>query len=234
MRKRTITAAMLAVAVGSASASVISVNFTESASASHANQQMAAGTTAGLTGYVYANWNNTAGSSGTLGSLTDSDGITTAASVVWTSSNVWGDGLANPDANAGIGDAQMARGYCDDGAPGMDWTVTGIPFAEYTVVLYLSTDGDGGIYLPFSVNGTSGSTTGDKHQYTNPNWDASNTIVFEGLSGDLTVDGPARDGASRGSVAGFQIAQIPEPATFGMVAIFGGGIIFLRRHKLMV
>lgn len=211
-------------------ASVISVNFAESAG--HANQQIGAATTAGLTGYVHDNWNNTSGASGTLGSLVDTDGATTTASVTWTSDGVWGDAAAETDATAGVGDAQLARGYLDDGfAAGVDWSVTGISYANYDVVLYLSTDTTGDTYLPFVVNGASNSVTASpKSQYTNPNWDGSNTIVISGLTGDLTVDGLSRVAGDRGSVAGFQIVQVPEPATLGMVALFGGGILFIRRR----
>lgn len=213
-------------------ASVISVNFAESAG--HANQQMGAATTAGLAGYVHDNWNNTAGASGTLGSLVDTDGATTTASVTWNSAGVWGDADANTDATAGVGDAQLARGYLDDGNPGNQvatWTVTGIGYANYDVVLYLSTDTNGDTYLPFDVNGTSNSVTASpKSQYTSPNWDGSNTIIISGLTGDLTVTGLNRDGGNRGSVGGFQIVQVPEPATLGMVALFGGGILFIRRR----
>lgn len=205
-------------------ASVISVNFTEVAD--RVNQQIAGTTAAGFGGYT--NWNNTAEASGTLGSLGDSDGNTTLASVTWSSSGVWGDGEANIDADLGIGDAQLARGYLDDGVP-VSWNVTGHGFAEYDVVLYLSTDTPGDVYAPFNVNGTDYSTTGIKSQYTNPNWDDSNTIMVTGLTGDLTVTGLPRVGGDRGSIGGFQIVQIPEPATFGMMAMFGGALVFMRR-----
>lgn len=182
----------------------ISVNFTDNRS----SQQISSNTAAGFGGYI--NWNNTSFNTGSMGSLGDSDGNVTTASIKWNSKNTWGDNAASADAGRGIGDAQLAYSYLDDGA-GYDpcsWTVKGISFARYDVVLYFSTDVPGGSYGPVVINGSHYSTTGIKHRYTNPNWDASNTITVSGLSGDLIVQGYQRTPVYpnvRGSVAGFQI-----------------------------
>ncbi len=176
---------------------------------------LAAATQAGLPGYIYPNWNTTTCNTGTQGSLIDSSGTPTMASVTWASRNTYRDGVANTDADAGVGDAQLAVGYLDDGNSGAEWTVSGIPFTTYTAVLYLSTDKAAGFYLPFTVNGVVHSTTGNKHRYTNPNWDETNTIVVTNLSGNLVVDGLLKAGDNRGCVAGFQIidASPSEPVT---------------------
>ena len=192
---------------------------------------------AGLTGFAATNWNNVATASGTAGSLTDDSGTATGASVTWGAGGVWGDSAADGDADLGIGDAILARGYLDDqdtgGGIGNNFDVTGISFTTYSVVLYYSTDGTGVGYRDATVNGTTSSTTGARRQYQNPNWDASNTIVFTGLSGNLDVDvlsGPS--GGERGSLAGFQIVDttIPEPSSTALLGL-GGLALILRRRK---
>ena len=185
----------------------IGVNFTGSE-----NREIAPDAEAGLPPYIYANWNNAAGNTGGKAGLIDSDGNTTTASVGWEGNNTWQDSNAASDADAGVGDAQVARGYIDDGiSPALSaaWSVTNIPYATYNVVIYLSTDTDGDTYLPFIVNGVSNSVASSpKHRYQNPNWDGSNTIVVEGLTDSiLTVSGFNRAGSTRGSVAGFQIVS---------------------------
>ena len=221
---------LTACCISTASAATISVNLTEG----NANQQMATTTTAGID--VQSNWNNTSGANGTAGSLTDSTGAVTGASVTWSSAGTCGDGEANTDANNGVGNAQVARGYLDDGngGSGVDFTVSGITYATYTAHIYFATDTNGGTYRAFDVNGTSQSTTGTKNRYgTQPNWDATNSITVTGLTGNLVLDGLARDGANRGSVAGFQIVDttpIPEPSSTALLGL-GGLALILRRRK---
>jgi hypothetical protein len=221
--KLTLTA--LAALTFTAQATTISVNFVESVG--HGNQQLGATTFAGIDSQ--SNWNNAPGVSGTQ-ALNNSAGIVSGASVSWSSAGVWGDGEANVDATAGVGDAQLMRGYLDDGAPGADWTVTGIPYANYTAIIYHSTDAAGGVYRPLTVNGTEYSTTGTKARYGGqPNWDATNSITVTGLTGDLVVDNLGRDGASRASIAGFQIVQVPEPSGVALLGLAGLAFIFRRR-----
>jgi hypothetical protein len=88
MKKTTLGLALVeAVALAATvDASFISVNFTEA----HANQQMLAGTSAGIGAFAVDNWNNTTGAIGTLGGLTDSDGNNTGVAISWSSSNMWG------------------------------------------------------------------------------------------------------------------------------------------------
>lgn len=193
---------------------VISVNFTTRAEI----EQIDPSTAAGMGGYT--NWNNTILTHGKIDSLKDSNGNITGASIAWAAYNTWRDGAAHALATEGIGDAQLAIGYLDDGRADMNrppnsLTVTGIGFEKYDVILYLSTDVDGDVYGPFSINGANYSTKGSKHTYTHPNWNASNTIKASGLTGDLTVRGRQRLSPGdpiRASIAGLQIIEVEAPA----------------------
>ncbi|MFD2158829.1 PEP-CTERM sorting domain-containing protein [Rubritalea tangerina] len=231
--KKTIMLAASAALLGSVQAATISVNFTEDAG--RANQQLGAADLAGRTGYEQTNWNNVASNvAGPSLDLIDSTGATTTADVSWATTNVWGDGTANTDADAGVGNARIARGYKDDVGDGADFTVTNIGYATYTAVLYFSTDAGGGTYGNFTVNGVGPQTsTGTKEQYgTNPIWDDTNSLVITGLTGDLVVDG-TRDGANRATIAGFQIIDttaIPEPTSTALLGL-GGMALILRRRK---
>jgi len=211
-------------------AATISVNFTQG----NANQQMLTTTSAGIEAQM--NWNNTTGVTGTAAALNDSDGTATSASVSWSAAGTWGDAEADTDASVPVGNAQVARGYLDDGnaGNGVDWTVSGITYTTYTAHIYFATDTNGGTYRPFDVNGASQSTTGTKNRYgTQPNWDATNSFTVTGLSGNFVVDGLIRDGVNRGSVAGFQIVDttiVPEPSSTALLGL-GGLALLMRRRK---
>ncbi|MCK4563543.1 MAG: PEP-CTERM sorting domain-containing protein, partial [Verrucomicrobia bacterium] len=60
-----------------------------------------------------------------------------------------------------------------------------------------------------------------------------NYWTIETSGSTLTLDVLARNGGDRGAITGVIIEQIPEPATLGMVALFGGGLLFIRRKLSM-
>ena len=221
----------LALGVVTARAEVISVNFTDS----DKNYQIPATIAAGIDGYT--NWNNTTTRSGTNIALKDSDSNATAARLTFSSQTTWYNNSAYSDADAGDGDAMLAAGYLDDGRDGQsvaDIRITGLA-GTYGVILYLGTDSNAGHYLPFTVNGTQYSTTGDKSTWvtgegTN-HWDVSNTITIAGLTGDLRITGEHKDGNNRGSISGVQV--IPEPVAFGLVVMVSGAMLFIRRHFII-
>ncbi len=192
----------------SVNAGAISINFTESAG--HANQQIAPATDAGLSGYIYTHWNLAAGASGTLGSLIDSAGTTTASSVTWSSANTWGDGTANTDASAGVGDAQIARGYLDDGDAGISINITGHGYSKYDVVVYFSTDDvTGDPYAPIAINGMSVQTTGARQTYASaPGWDATDAVTLTGQTAETLTVTASRNGDERSSIAGIQMVNV--------------------------
>lgn len=182
MVRKTLSRALVGAMVlaASAKAGVISVNFSED---DRWYEQVPADWEAGV--WPRTNWNNTTnGASGTKGNLVDSDGNTnTTTSVTWSSSNTWGDGTAN----AGIydfGDARITRGYLDDGDAGVSFTVSNVPYTNYTVVLLMSTDSNGGTYTPATINGGTYTSEGEKRQYDNSQWqwNTNTTIIATGLT----------------------------------------------------
>ena len=225
-----------------ASAATISINFTEAAD--RVNQNLPSGTAAGIGGLT--NWNNVdANPDGTFGSLVDNSGSGTAASVTWSAQGggVWGDNTATTDANAGVGDAMLRRGYIDDNGgdafSSVTFSVSGIAYATYDVVVYYSSgDGTNPQLQATNINGTEMSpdpAAGANNQYgTNPNWDATNTVTFSSLSGasfsGFTVDRNTV-GTGRASIAGLQIVEIiPEPSSAALLGL-GGLALILRRRK---
>lgn len=222
--------------VATVNASVISVNF-----ATTTTRDLAAGDSAGLSGYQAANWNNLTGWSGYVGSgtdvpLGDDTGAGTTAALTYNT-HMWNDdNLTTPDGTLG---SSYLNDYSDNTAGTI--TVTGVPYAEYKVIVYHSTDAGTG-FDGVTVNGalqadcTFGTASAASKVYLNANgWvDGANCRVVDNVTGStLTIDLGARAGTVRSTAAGIQIVQIPEPATLGMVAVFGGGILFIRR-KLML
>jgi hypothetical protein len=86
-----------------------------------------------------------------------------------------------------------------------------------------------------------GFTTVDRYAFTTPRtWDINGQNITTGsddalaltapITGSMTITGLTTD-ATR--LEGFQIEVIPEPATLGMVALFGGGILFIRKRMMI-
>ena len=226
MKIHTTILAVIAATVGVASAATISVNFTEG----NDYEQIDAATGAGIGGLTH--WNNVSGNSGTQGSLMDSTGAATALSITWSSRNTWRDDEATADAQNDIGNAQLVRGYLDDGGDHVSISVTGMT-TPYDVTLYLSTDNDTGQqFRPFTINGVlyqaQGSYAGYGSGFT---WGPNNSMTIKGETGDLSITGLGNSGG-RGTVAGVQIttAAVPEPSSVALLGL-GGLALILRRRK---
>lgn len=215
MRKTLRIIAIGIASIGITNAQVISVNFTETF-ANHGNQQLAATTPAGtptpadINGTL--NWNNVEMANNTDGvSLMDDAATADVATVTWNSNNTWGDGTANTDANAGVGNAQLKRGYLDDGGSGISFDVTGITYPNYILVIYYSTDDDNSRQFQSAtangVNALATASTGTNRWAQNTALDDTNSVTIPGLNGDLAVTMDLRNtvGTGRGSVSGFQI-----------------------------
>ncbi len=129
-------------------ADTIAINFA-------ADEQAPAGSAvtgaAGALGTV--NWNNVNGANGTAANLVaDGDGaaFTTTASVQWTSPNTWRTGTGQNSAPVG-NDRNLMTGYLDsNNTTGPSITVSGVPFSNYDVYVYILGDnitaGRGGDY----------------------------------------------------------------------------------------
>jgi hypothetical protein len=189
------------------------------------DQLLAATDIAGF--YPFPNWNNVAGTdTQPLAGVVDKNGdAVPGLDVRWSLSNTWGDGSAG----VATPDARLARGYFDDGdnpgeaagdggvngdGIGVSVTVSNVPYSEYNVVLYRTSDqGAAGSFVTFTVNGvdqTSGATTpfGDVGGWVLN----ENMLIYEGLSGStLTIRVQSRDGSARGSLSGFQIISPVPP-----------------------
>lgn len=124
--------------------------------------------------------------------------------------------------------------------------VAGLAAGEYEVYAILrepNTDGwartyDVGIGLNGSALGDAGMTTSsialDTVPDGTPAWTAGmnyvmTTVTVGSLTDAVTVitDNTNHD---YGTLAGVQIVAIPEPGTLGLIAAFGGGLLFMRRR----
>ena len=213
-------AACLAASITSVThADVVSVNFRENNG--NPNQLIAPTTVAGGgPGGGVSNWNDGLGATGAITDAVDDTGVATTLDLTWTCGGTWGDGSANTDADTGVGNAQLQRGYLDDnqGSPllPIDITDSEIPYSSYDLVVYFSTDTTADNYGNFTVtdaNGTvTAATTGIKELWgTNPNLDETNSVLVSGLSGNLALNFPIRSGPIRHSVSGLQIIESGGP-----------------------
>ena len=136
---------------------------------------------AGTAGVVpQANWNNVADASGAESDLMNDSGVPTPADVDWSSNNTWGG------SSWFTADEAVVNGWLDDGGAGSSVTVDSIPFTEYDVYVYYSSDvGNDGRGNAISVNGDVKESGG---AYTNLN---ANQTFFNGLvDGDTAAEDP--------------------------------------------
>lgn len=180
-----------------------SLNFGDSSSVSGS---------AGL--YAAEGWNNLTGSNGTKTVLTMWDGTATKSvkiGLTYSSANTW----SWADATDAFLD-----GYLDDGGSKAQVKLTGIPFSQYSVIVYCATDSASRQFNAVSINGTDyiGSaeyTAGTGYATASSNkWGATQSLIalfgtnalrLDGLSGDLTIVGGANANSARGGIAAIQV-----------------------------
>ena len=233
-----------------ASADSIAYNFTERW---HAKTVQGEGTLYGIDTWTdsvdYAN----AANGYTPANSTDPNTITTpvnapGVTVAWSAGGTYQAGD-----EGGALENQMFRVYLDDnGATGVTISLTGLSSwlasvsgaTGYKVTFYQNTDtatsnfADINIYDGVGTAGTLLETkAGAAYDPAVGNGGGSRAIssaLGTFTADDITFNSTRNLGQTgRATFAGISITTIPEPATLGMVAAFGGGILFIRR-KLML
>jgi hypothetical protein len=129
------------------------------------------------------------------------------------------------------------------GGEALDFTISGLAAGETVrvgMVTVLNDDTRARMDIP-SIGLTDGTDTlyvtdlpnlSSSEDTTGPGW-----VFFDiDSDGDYTVlmpDGSAADGFAHTSLGGVTFDTIPEPATLGLVAAFGGAILFIRRRLML-
>ncbi len=235
-----------------ASAASISVNFNSDRDAA---AELGAAEMAGAPGFVVSGWNNFNGlesspatspitgttadvASPNMGVLSDDSGAAVGTTISWTGNNSW-----NTNNGTASSDNKLMNGYLDNNATnGASISITGVPYALYTVVGYFGSDGNGrsgtigisgGPTYSYSTNSNLGGAFPGSYVQTtdtgagNP---SSNFAVFENqTAADFTL--AITRGDNNSGFHGFSIIEtIPEPSLTALLSLAGLGLIFRRRR----
>ncbi|HEX5242053.1 MAG TPA: fibronectin type III domain-containing protein, partial [Tepidisphaeraceae bacterium] len=113
---------------------------------------VAAGTTSHTIAGVQQNWNDANGGAGSMGSLLDSTGANSGATVTWSSGGTWASAVNQP----AQGDERLNTGFLNSGgtATPINITVSNVPYAQYDVVVYMLNDAAGRVQTT-TLNGYS-------------------------------------------------------------------------------
>ena len=181
------------------------------------NFQSSQGSVSGEAGLVVAGgWNNLGnnGSESALNVWTGEKAVSYPMTLTYSS----GGGYQWPSAT----DAFL-KGYLDDGGDHAQVSLTGIPFEEYSIIVYAATDTASRKFRSVTINGqayigTPGATTLGYalpvYNNTHARYGVSraltaaygtNALRVDGLSGDLTIAGGANEFSARGGIAAIQI-----------------------------
>jgi hypothetical protein len=174
-----------------------------------------------------ADWNNAAGTGGTLNGLLNQSGVATSALATWHADGTWGSGTGTSDGNH-----KLMNGYLDaTGTSATTVTLSGLHAAgftgPYSVLVYYTGDAVGqsrsGNYTiagmtQFAVDNTG--FTGTFVQATPGNNNNGNYLLFTGLTDDsftLTAN-PVN---FRSPVNAIQVAAgtVPEPASLALAGV---------------
>lgn len=255
MTRRTLIVSLLAAAAGVGLAAPASRAATISFKFTNGTTGLAATDLAGAPGVRAGNYNNVAVTSttanATLGTVKDDSGATVpSATLTLTPATGQNNGVAA--GVVGTNDAALFSNSFDQfSTPASTVTVTNIPYATYDVYFYRTgneanatlragqfTIGSqnrfvrGGLADP--TNTGSGYVLSSDTTNGGGSTAQGNYVVFSGLSGGTLTASfagvAAGDTINRNKVAGFQIVQTPEPASVGLVALSGLGLLARRRR----
>jgi len=242
------TTTIIGCSAASVSAQTISWNFDGYGDISGPSQQ------AGVVLAPY--WNSTYlidGNSGaTENNLLDSTGTATsmsAGSFVDNSQYGWAVQFSSPGVDAsGNYDRNLLNGYLNNGGGGsVSMTLNSIPYAEYNIIVYLSSDTAGRVGTvnvgsttydfstmgPAEIGGlpaTAGSGNASYIQTSdisgaNPSADYA---IFSDLTGSSqTISSTI---ASYGGIAGFQVEAVPEPGSVALASLGGFAVLLMKRR----
>jgi hypothetical protein len=192
-------------------------------------------------------WNNTgAGVTGTLAALV-SDAGPTAASVTWAANGVW---TAHDTPAGADGNQVLTNGYLDDTAPAGDTQIgttvsfNNLPFiGPYDIYVYYGSDGND---RTGTITASNSATVYNIATNTNP-FDGTFTqatpdadgaaddgeyALFQGVTGN-TVTITGLRGSNNIGIHGVQlVGTIPEPASLGLLAVGGLGLLARRRRRV--
>lgn len=240
MKLNTTILAVLTASIGAVSASSIAMNFAENAS----NQVFAGGALIGPTSIDSTNWNNSIGKDsgslgtgeiGTVNTLIDDTGATTITTIAWASGGVYynGDGIVGDE-------AKLAVGYLDDGGAGPSFTLSNIPYANYSIYVLFTSDNNGDYtHSALTVGGTDvfgGDFNAHGRVTDGTGWVESDGSAYgnyakvDGLTTSTLTVGSVRNGDARGPITGFVIVEVPEPSSAALLGL-GGLALILRRRK---
>lgn len=170
------------------------------------------------------NWNNAPGAAGGPLNLNDATGSSTPASVSWATDEQWSIGGPAADANGTLLNGFISSNNTTD--PAASITITGIPFANYTLYVYLNHDratedvliseassffapflaheNDTDILTPVALTEQTATADGDISQ-------TGNYVAFFGLDqADIEIilePGGTAGSTDRGAISGIQIVE---------------------------
>ncbi len=209
---------------------VIGFNFNANGGrSSQGSEGAAADTTGALVGN--GTWmSNNYESSGTADLF--GDGLST---FTWSSANCWSeyDTLAN---------GTFMQGYLDDGGNTVNISLTNVPFEQYDLIIYCSTDNKSAKFKAKTVNGVAykydvsagetvvASSATDTWgmatlQGTGKAVAGVNALRINGLSGALSINGGSNGNGARGCISAVQIMSAGTGRTAKYTLDLGGGTV---------
>jgi len=249
MQRRVLHLLVVAGIVGTSSGAIaaqIGVNFTGGGNGSSPAVSLVASDSAGVVPQI--NWNNAAGGTGTSLPLLDNTGAATAAALTYTAGGTYSSIGGAAIAPAG-GDEKLNTGFVFGNG---NVTVSGIPYATYDVYVYELNDAAGRVETTtltapvaqgpiFGGSATPNDaghvdqSAGTSYVYTrSTSTDTANPTANGDYVRFTNVTGPTftftTSATGNGYLNGFQIVQVPEPASAGMLVTGVMGLLVVRRR----